>query len=78
MDTEMKWRASFPYLCRFLALSLALVVAQLVYAYDFPLSEAAIRDAYFLGTRGPGEGTAFLAGYKRAIPELRAGKRVAV
>jgi hypothetical protein len=41
--------------------------------YDFPLSETAIRDAYFLGKNGPSQGSAFLAEYTHAVRELKVG-----
>jgi len=39
-------------------------------AYDFPLSESSIRDAYFLGTRQTSLGSRFLAEYTHEIPGL--------
>ncbi|MFZ0214186.1 MAG: hypothetical protein WBE20_06055 [Candidatus Acidiferrales bacterium] len=43
------------------------------FAYEYPLSSSAIRDAYFKGT-GTGRGGAdFLAEYSHKIPELTAG-----
>jgi hypothetical protein len=52
-------------------LALALVVP--AWAYDFPLSESAIRDAYFLGTRETSLGANFLAEYTHEIPKLSLG-----
>jgi hypothetical protein len=52
-----------------LALSLAVPVC----AYDVPLTENSIRDAYFLGTRLGGLNPDFLAGYARLIPDLKQG-----
>jgi hypothetical protein len=52
-----------------LAVSLAIPAC----AYDVPLTENAIRDAYFLGTRQTSLGSAFLAEYTRIIPELSVG-----
>jgi hypothetical protein len=43
------------------------------FAYDYPLSPNAIRDAYFLGRRQPSLGDKFLSEYTQAIPELKAG-----
>ncbi len=56
---------------RLLATTLALLLAVPAFAYDFPLSPEAIRDAYFLGRRESGLGTDFLAKYSRSIPELK-------
>lgn len=42
-------------------------------AYDVPMSESSIRDAYFLGTRTDGLNFSLLANYARAIPELKQG-----
>ncbi len=43
-------------------------------AYDSPLSENAIRDAYFLGTRQDALGPALTAKYTHEIPKLTVGK----
>jgi hypothetical protein len=56
---------------RLLYLVLALALAIPTAAYDFPLSQDAIRDAYFLGRQQNGLGTDFLARYSRSIPELK-------
>jgi hypothetical protein len=52
-----------------LALSLGIPVC----AYDVPLTENCIRDAYFLGTRLGGLSPDFLAGYARPVPDLKQG-----
>ena len=52
---------------------LAFALAVSAGAYDFPLSESSIRDAYFLGTRETTLGTKFLAEYTHDIPKLRFG-----
>jgi len=39
--------------------------------YDFPLSESAIRDAYFLGSKGPSQGQAFPGAYTHAVNALK-------
>ena len=52
-----------------LALSLAIPVS----AYDVPLTENSIRDAYFLGTRLGGLNPDFLAGYARLVADLKQG-----
>jgi hypothetical protein len=54
-------------------LFLTLLLALPAYAYDFPLSEHAIRDAYFLGARQMSVGPAFLAQYTQTIPKLAVG-----
>jgi hypothetical protein len=43
------------------------------FAYDFPLSPEAIREAYFLGKQQGGLGAEYLSRYTHAIPELQAG-----
>ena len=53
-----------------LAFSLAIPAC----AYDVPLTEHSIRDAYFLGTRQTGLGSDFLANYTREIPNLSLGR----
>lgn len=53
-----------------LAVSLAIPAC----AYDVPLTEHSIRDAYFLGTRQTSLGPDFLAKYTREIPELSLGR----
>ena len=67
MNLPHQVKAKFKFLYLFLALAIALPTA----AYDFPLSQDAIRDAYFLGKQQNGLGTDFLAKYSRSIPELR-------
>jgi hypothetical protein len=52
---------------------LAALLAVPGFAYDYPLSPEAIREAYFLGTRQGGLGAAFLGQYVRSIPELKQG-----
>ena len=42
--------------------------------YDYPLTPSAIREAYFVGTRQAGEGTAFLPEYTHFIPTLTVGE----
>lgn len=42
-------------------------------AYDYPLSQEAIRDAYTLGTRQTSLGANFLSAYTNAIPDLSVG-----
>jgi len=53
-----------------LAFSLAIPAC----AYDVPLTEHSIRDAYFLGTRQTGLGSDFLANYNREISNLSLGR----
>ncbi len=61
------------YRWRVLALSMSLLNARGACGYDFPLSESAIRDAYFLGTRGPSQGSIFLGQYSHAVNQLKVG-----
>ena len=42
-----------------------------VCAYDFPLSETALRDAYFLGSRQGNQSGDFLKQYTRSFPGLK-------
>jgi hypothetical protein len=55
------------------AVLLAFTLVVPAWAYDFPLSESAIRDAYFLGTRQTSLGPNFLADYSHEIPRLSLG-----
>src|SRR6266849_2488997 len=59
------------YRWRVLALSMSLLTARGACGYDFPLSESAIRDAYFLGTKGPSQGSIFLGEYTHAVNQLK-------
>jgi hypothetical protein len=52
---------------------LALSLGTPVSAYDVPLTENSIRDAYFLGTRLGGLNPDFLAGYARWVADLKQG-----
>jgi hypothetical protein len=61
------------YRWRVLALLMSLLNARGACGYDFPLSESALRDAYFLGSKGPGQGLAFLAEYTHTVKELTVG-----
>ena len=58
---------------RILVLSLVLAFTRPACAYDIPLSESAIRDAYFLGKRTGGLNAEFIASYSRQIPQLKQG-----
>jgi len=75
MTLKMASKTCSKYALRFLALSLSFAIVGTAAGYDSPLSEIAIRDAYFLGNKA-GQGGAFLAEYNRAIPELKAGSCV--
>jgi hypothetical protein len=55
------------------AFSLALLLAFPVWGYDSPVSQSAIRDAYFLGSRSGGVSPDFLKKYARPIGELHEG-----
>ena len=57
----------------FRAVLLALVIAIPTCAFDVPLTENAIRDAYFLGRREGGLKPDFLAMYVHSIPDLKQG-----
>jgi hypothetical protein len=57
----------------FLTVLFALSLGIPVSAYDVPLTENAIRDAYFLGTRLGGRNLDFLAGYARSVADLKQG-----
>jgi hypothetical protein len=52
---------------------MSLLNARRACGYDFPLSESAIRDAYFLGTKGPSQGSIFLGEYIHAVNQLKVG-----
>jgi hypothetical protein len=57
----------------FRAVLLALSLTIPVSAYDVPLTENSIRDAYFLGTRMGGLHPDFLARYARSVADLKQG-----
>jgi hypothetical protein len=61
--------------CRDCGSAIAVLVGRAACGYDFPLSETAIRDAYFLGTKGTRQGSAFLGEYTHAVNRLKAGAR---
>jgi hypothetical protein len=69
----MNWTNFSRYRWRVLALSMSLLNARGACGYDFPLSESAIRDAYFLGTKGPSQGSIFLGQYTHAVNQLKVG-----
>jgi hypothetical protein len=58
---------------RFAAVAIAVLVGRAACGCDFPLSETAIRDAYFLGTKGSSQGSAFLGEYTHAVNRLKVG-----
>jgi hypothetical protein len=55
------------------AVLLAFALAIPACAYDVPLTENSIRDAYFLGTRMGGLNRDFIARYARLVPDLKQG-----
>ncbi len=59
------------------ALLLALVVAQVAGAYDYPLDSTSIREAYFLGQRYDEKAAKFLAQYIQRPPLPKTGPHVA-
>ena len=66
-------RNAFLSLFRFAALFLSAILAQPGFTYDFPLTQTAIRDAYFLGTRHGSVSPDFLKQYSRRIADLHQG-----
>lgn len=59
--------------CQAALLALSLFIPFPTRAYDMPLTESCIRDAYFLGTRTGGLNSDFIAQYARQLPELKQG-----
>jgi len=57
----------------FRAVLLAVSLATPACAYDVPLTESSIRDAYFLGKRTDGLNFDFIAQYARLVPNLKQG-----
>jgi hypothetical protein len=57
--------------CGLLVFVLSCFIGLPVNAYDYPLTESAIRDAYFPGTHQASLGANFLADYTRAIPKRK-------
>jgi hypothetical protein len=63
--------------CSAVAMALALLLALPALAFNFPLSDEAIREAYFLGQRRDQSMTEFLARYKRTLPVPDSGPQIA-
>jgi hypothetical protein len=55
------------------ALFLSVVLASPGFAYDYPLTSSAIRDAHFLGTRQAASSPDFLKQYSRSVADLHQG-----
>lgn len=60
------------------ALAVGLTLVFPAWAYDVPLSESSIRDAYYLGTRATSLGPDFLREYTQNLPELKVGRYTSV
>jgi hypothetical protein len=58
------------------AIALALLLATPALAFNFPLSDEAIREAYFLGQRRDVSMNEFLARYKKALPVPDSGPQI--
>jgi hypothetical protein len=56
-----------------LVLSLAILVAQPAFAYSYPLSSEAIREAYFLGKGDPNKRADFVGKYTLQLPAPKKG-----
>lgn len=56
-----------------LACAFSLLLAAPLLAYDYPLSQEAIRDAYTLGSRQASLGADFLSSYTHTVPDLGVG-----
>lgn len=63
---------------RLAALSVGLALIFPAWAYDVPLSESSVRDAYYLGTRATTLGPDFLREYTQNLPELKVGRFTSV
>jgi hypothetical protein len=57
----------------FSAFLLVLAIALPAFAYEYPLSSEAIRDAYFLATRPGHESAQFISLYTHTLPEFKVG-----
>jgi hypothetical protein len=71
-------QTTFNWGLRLAALSVGLTLVFPVWAYDVPLSESSIRDAYYLGTRATTLGPDFLREYAQSLPELKVGRFTSV
>lgn len=60
-----------------IAVLVAAFVATPTFAFDTPLSEQAIREAYFLGQRGDESAARILAKYTKALPAPGSGPHIA-
>jgi hypothetical protein len=58
------------------AVALALLLATPALGFNFPLSDEAIREAYFLGQRRDVSMNEFLARYKKALPVPDSGPQI--
>lgn len=72
LQTTLSWEP------RLAALSIGMTFVFPVWAYDVPLSESSIRDAYYLGTRATTLGPDFLREYTQNLPELKVGRYTSV
>jgi hypothetical protein len=52
---------------------MSFLIVRTACGYDFPLSASAIRDAYFLGIKGPNQGSTFLGEYTHAVNQFKVG-----
>ena len=62
-------------LCAFM---LVLMVALSAFAYEYPLSADAIREAYFLATRPGHESAQFVSLYTHTLPEFKVGSYTSI
>lgn len=69
-------RAAASASLRLLVFLLSLVLARCVYAYEYPLTSRAIREAYFLGQRHDEKATNFLAQYIKRPPLPEQGPHI--
>ncbi|MGB2593069.1 MAG: hypothetical protein WAJ96_20650 [Candidatus Acidiferrum sp.] len=69
----MTYAWSARLLVQSLAFAMTFALAFPANAYDVPMSESSIRDAYFLGSRTGGLNLEFVSRYALSIPELKQG-----
>lgn len=72
LQTSLSWGVRLAALC------MGLMLVFPAWAYDVPLSEGSIRDAYYLGTRATTLVPDFLREYTQNLPELKVGRYTSV
>lgn len=78
VEVRHSLKATLNWGLRLAAVPIGLTLVFPAWAYDVPLSESSIRDAYYLGTRATTLGPDFLREYTQNLPELKVGRFTSV